>query len=1606
MKKRLLASFLSLVLILGLLPTAALAAGIEDDGLCPHHTEHTAECGYAAPTEETPCAHVHTAECYSDGTLPTEGEEKVADVCTHVHDAECGYSEGSEGSPCTFVCSICPVESMIEALPAYADATPEDVADIEAAQAAYDGLTEEEQAAVDSGLAAKLAALSELAVLLADTQNTIDAEPLDNNNMRGSCGAKDNENDVTWVLTANSDNPTTYTLTISGKGAMKDFGTNDAPWKTALKNIEGGTYTGKTTNGDKDRPRTFYRIDEIVIENGVTNIGNNAFSYTDVSKITIPNSVTTIGTGVFTWTLQLKEINIPASVTNLNHTESNGAYTYYNTFDGAFNLEKITVDAGSQNYAVTGGVLIGKIPSTDNDWMIVNCPDKLAGTTQINASVFNGYNITAVGRTAFSACANLTSIDLPDTVKDIQAGAFNKCYSLTSFTVPAGVTEFGGNFSGCSSLRSVDWNNVTSITVADVFAPFWADEVNGQEHTCSVRTTDLSKVTNIADNAFQDSQLSSVTFSDSHDLYIGAQAFADCENWEMYELDFSYGNYVAFNAFDGTEVYNIIFPNEQSSDAVVELVRGQRTFYLESFDAAIDAVQDGDILRLIQDATLSKEKSIAAGNSITLDLNGHVLRFVGESGRLFTVYGTLNIQDSNPTTEHKYKVNESKLWVLDETGERTLSGGVITGGNHKQFSGGAIMATSGGILNMSGGNIVGNQTSANGSGGVATSGGSVNITGGSVMGNISTSGGAHIADLAGSGYSISGGTFTTPLELDWCSGILQPHDNGDGTYTVSYEGQGVARIGNTYYETFNDAFNAAKEMENATIVVMADTELTGVCQLNTDSEAEITIDLNGYVLTAADNNRLFTVQGGTLNIQDSNPDEVHYYKKETSGLWTLYQEEDEDATAIYGGIITGGNCGNSGGAIVVTNSGTVNVYGGNIIGNTTTNSASNASGGVSVSGSGTFHMYGGSIQGNIYSNSAIGVRDINGGTIYGGTFTTNVSTWVAEGYSAKEIPEGSGVYVVTKSVDEYTIATIPNQVYTGEEIKPNVIVMKSGRVLEPTEYSVAYSSNINAGTATARVTITDDSKQETQWPIEVTFRIIRDESPDIQMAPVDITYGGTYTMTASATTSAGNTITGDDAITIDYYTNPGCEGSAMADPPTDAGIYYVKATLNGTGNYAETFTVATLTIKRADFQVSANGYAETYDGQPHSISVTAEDDVTVTYSRNGYTYTAENPTFTDTGTYTVYYKAEKQNYNDVTGVLTVNISKAPLTATYPGEAIRFGQTPALTVIVTGFVNGETAATAAGYQAPTISNAPTGVGQYPLTPTGGAADNYTFNYVSGTLVIRSSGGSAGSSSSTRYTVSVDAGRNGDVTVSPSRASYGDTVTITVDPDNGYELDELIVTDSDGDEISVRSRGNGRYTFTMPRGRVTVEATFVEITEDPDLLTFTDVLASAYYYDAVYWAVENGVTNGTSASTFSPNASCTRAQMVTFLWRAAGSPEPESTVNPFTDVSASAYYYDAVLWAVEQGITNGTSATTFGPDATVTRGQTVTFLWRYDGSTAVSGSGFADVASDAYYADAVAWAASEGITSGTSATTFSPSNDCTRGQIVTFLYRYMA
>lgn len=255
-----------------------------------------------------------------------------------------------------------------------------------------------------------------------------------------------------------------------------------------------------------------------------------------------------------------------------------------------------------------------------------------------------------------------------------------------------------------------------------------------------------------------------------------------------------------------------------------------------------------------------------------------------------------------------------------------------------------------------------------------------------------------------------------------------------------------------------------------------------------------------------------------------------------------------------------------------------------------------------------------------------------------------------------------------------------------------------------------------------------------------------------------------------------------------------------------------------------------------------------------------------------------------------------------------------------------------------------------------------------------------------------------------TVRSDGAANGRITYSPSNPRAGDTVTVTAKPKDGYQAETIIVKDGRGSTIDVRKVGDNKFTFTMPSGRVTITPVFTLIQAARPENPFTDVAPGAYYTDAVLWAVANGITNGTTATTFSPNKTCTRGQTVTFLWRAAGSPAPTATENPFTDVKPGDYYYNAVLWAVEKGVTKGATAATFAPGATVTRGQTVTFLYRAAGAQAGEKSNpFSDVAAGAYYTDAVLWAVEKGITNGKTATAFVPNEGCTRGQIVTFLYR---
>ena len=438
----------------------------------------------------------------------------------------------------------------------------------------------------------------------------------------------------------------------------------------------------------------------------------------------------------------------------------------------------------------------------------------------------------------------------------------------------------------------------------------------------------------------------------------------------------------------------------------------------------------------------------------------------------------------------------------------------------------------------------------------------------------------------------------------------------------------------------------------------------------------------------------------------------------------------------------------------------------------------------------------------------------------------------------------------------------------------------------------------------------------------------------------------------------------------------------------------------------EEHTKTGVSIQKADGSAAAPTAKAglTYSGDAQTLidagsSTTGE----MQYKLEDGSYSTDLPAATNAGTYNVWYKVVGDvNHRDTTEQsVEATIAQAEVVVTaldkkaYVGDKAPDLNAPKLgnDYTVKGLI-GEDAL--GGTIALSYSETPdmTKTGTFPIVASGAdGGQNYMVKYVSGTLTIEvRPAGVKG------YPIETGKTENGTVTVTPKDAGAGNTVTITTDPDDGYELGDLTVTDENGKKLPLTNEGDGKYSFTMPSGKVRIEARFVRETSP-----FRDVFQNDYYYEAVKWASAADITGGIGNGLFDPHGSCTRAQIVTFLWRAEGSPEP-ARMSRFADVSADAYYAKAVAWAVENGITTGTGAGTFSPDASCTRAQAVTFLWRAVGSPEPEQmSAFTDVPADAYYAKAVAWAVENGITTGTGAGTFSPDTTCTRAQIVTFLWR---
>ena len=465
------------------------------------------------------------------------------------------------------------------------------------------------------------------------------------------------------------------------------------------------------------------------------------------------------------------------------------------------------------------------------------------------------------------------------------------------------------------------------------------------------------------------------------------------------------------------------------------------------------------------------------------------------------------------------------------------------------------------------------------------------------------------------------------------------------------------------------------------------------------------------------------------------------------------------------------------------------------------------------------------------------------------------------------------------------------------------------------------------------------------------------------------------------------------------YTSRDGQTDYGSTPPTDAGDYTLTIRCEG---------IDTIWTGSADFTIAKK-----------QIAPPAPDTTSFTYTAGEQTYAlaanaaytvSPNTTQTDAGSYTVTVSLNdtaNTEWTDGTTAAkeyTFTISAAKLTVTALDKRITAGQSaPDLTTPVLGEdykVDGLlgqdalTAVTLTYGETPDTSKA----GSYAINISA-VQTNYDITTVPGTLTVAPRPSSGGGS--TTYPVNTPSKtENGSVSVSPKNASKGDTVTITVKPDSGYELETISVTDKNGNDLKLTDKGDGKYSFVMPAGKVDIKATFME---DNSLLNFFyDVPNDAYYYEAVRWAVGKGITEGVGNNLFAPNQPCTRAQIVTFLWRAAGSPEPKN-MSSFSDVPADSYYAKAVAWAVENDITTGTGDGKFSPDAICTRAQAVTFLFRVSEASAAGAPAFSDVAANAYYAEAVKWATDNGITNGIGGNLFGSNNDCTRAQIVTFLWR---
>ncbi len=1099
-----------------------------------------------------------------------------------------------------------------------------------------------------------------------------------------------------------------------------------------------------------------------------------------------------------------------------------------------------------------------------------------------------------------------------------------------------------------------------------------------------------------------------------------------------------------------------------SDDNVITLLKdfdlgAQVSVPANSGPATITAAvnEDGTPIVITWENATTSYFNIPSGAELTVSGNIIIRGTVSTGQRAFDVVGTLNFGKENSESEYP-KVEQFDLSTEKGIAAVYVNGGTLnlysgTLSQNKGYYGGAVSVRYNGNANLFGGTISGNAAPSGGGLYVANS--TVTLSGTKISENSAQKGG---------GVYNQNGTVTIEqgeISRNWVDGEI-PNGGGiysDGTVTMNGgkinenavkvnvneygRGRGAAVCNNGKFtiaagEVSGNYCEQGNDVKDQTTMYCA-----GLYNENQMEIAGGTISDNYYKFsTVVNNSKCFsgvgvtnnggtlTISGGTITGNGIKSEDSSVAGIAGAGVASTANSQKNAVFKMTGGTITGNSGGTGSGAgLYLDNSGdhtsTATISGGSIVGNTGASGVYAAKANLSISGNPVIsgqktNLYLGSnkitLSGPLTNGATIGVTtqaNPAGGKPVQITSTENGTEYYKDA-AQYFIPDAAKVIALANDTGNYVELAYTKDIYHKVTLKLSHASVSIGSPTTMVKNGDSCTITIKAdkgytlpGEAPSGVTSykCDDGKiiayvmvkptADTNITINAVanrYKVEFDGNGGTgSMGEQNMTYDTSAPLTANAFTNAGYNFAGWSES----------KGGKVKYPDGT----FVKNLIAENGKTITLYAV--WTAKKVIPAFDSGNQSYKYDGKAKQYALTSDiKDFGITY-KQGET---EFPAPTNVGTYDVIIsRAEDATYaafsQTITDGLVITAADYPVTVSADRTAVTGGGAVKLTA--SSSVEGITV-TGITCSDPGIVVAKNADGTYSATLPN-ETKTYTFTaVVKGVSANYGNGPATCTVSVTAYYVpgaptypaTAPAAPNGTVTVTPSNASKGTNVTVTVKPNEGYELGSLAVKDANGNLLPLTDLGNGKFSFVMPASKVSVEAEFVKTAAT----SFADVPVNAYFADAVKWAVDKGITNGLSDTMFGPYESCTRAQIVTFLWRAAGSPEPK-TASSFTDVPANAYYAKAVAWAVENGITNGMTATMFAPDATCTRGQSVTFLYRALKGTASGSTNFTDVKSDAFYADAINWAVANNVTNGTSNTTFSPNADCTRAEIVTFLYR---